>query len=235
MKQQSGMANRDLRLLSDEELTKVGGGLVTWGPDIFVTGWDPITGGGGGDGGGGGSDDEGGYTMDDRPNPETGGTGTGDFSVPKDTPCVSASPDGINLSDLNRVALALSRDIAAQNDDEWEYGAVIYALNGEIRATSVVTQQNPDGVVYPFHQIPSGAVVLALVQNHPEEPTVKDSIPSSPDWRTYERLLAGELRVPDGVSVDPKLLMYVYTNEDWKTRVYDKNDVDTGIKSCSLQ
>lgn len=181
--------------------------------------------------------------FDGEPNPtlspEPGGEGGPYEEMPaaKDTPCVSASPDGHSLAEINNIALHLSNEIAKLNDDDWEYGAVIYSLNGVIGFTGIVTQQNPERVNYPMDQVPDGAIVLAVVHNHPAEFGVDDGYPSPHDWNTYERLGQPDSPLLENgrIAADPKMLIYVYTNEDHKTRVYDKDDKGQESNECALQ
>lgn len=153
--------------------------------------------------------------------------------------CISSTPAGHDIAEINNVAKAIAADIASKNDDEWEYGAVIYSLNGTIGFTRTVTQQNPDHVDYPLWEVPEGAVILALVHNHPDVQFVNDQIPSNDprrldDWDTYEDIEAMNPAQNRGISADPNMLMYVYTNQSNKTHVYDKNDRRTGHESCPL-
>ena len=180
--------------------------------------------------------------YDGEPNPtltpETGGSGGPYEEMPaaKETPCVTASPDGHSLEEINNVALYLTGQIRAGRDGRWEYGAVIYSHNGVIGFTSVVTQQNPDQVDYPMEQIPDGAVILAVIHNHPEVHNVDDRYPSGGDWQKRAQLVqANSPLLTRGITADPKMLIYIYSNQDWKTRVYDKDDKDTSEPECSLQ
>ena len=180
--------------------------------------------------------------FDGEPNPtlspETDGSGGPYEEMPaaKETPCVTASPDGFSLDEINNVALYLSGKIREGRDGRWEYGAVIYSHNGVIGFTSVVTQENPDSVDYPIAQIPDGAVILAVIHNHPDVHNVNDTYPSLGDWQTRARLVqANSPLLSRGITADPKMLIYVYSNQDWKTRVYDKNDEGKTEPECSLQ
>jgi hypothetical protein len=74
----------------------------------------------------------GGYNTDNNDDPGGGGDGDGDTSTrePYDTPCVEALPAGINMVDINRAAMAASKAIAALNDETFEYGSIIWLLDG---------------------------------------------------------------------------------------------------------
>lgn len=183
---------------------------------------------------------EDGYDGEPNPtlSPETDGSGGPYEEMPaaKETPCVTASPDGYSLEEINNVALYLTGKIREGRDGLWEYGAVIYAHNGVIGFTAVVTQQNPNQVDYPFSQVPDGAVILAVIHNHPEVPRVRDTYPSPRDWNIYRLLIqANSPLLSRGITANPKMLMYIFSNEDWKTRVYDKNDQDGTQPECTLQ
>lgn len=223
-----------IQVLTDAEIALVAGGVDSVGKTIYVTGTrQAIT--IESDGGGSSSHLEG---SGMEPHPTIGGSGGGpiEYMEPaKETPCVTAAPAGFSLAEINNVALALSETIAKGNDDEWEYGAIIYAVDGRIGFTSVVTQQNPDNVIYPLGEVPDNAVILAVVHNHPDVHTINDTYPSEPDWENYDRLVNPPRPLPGGITADRNMLMYVYTNQDWKTRVYDKDDRSTTQPSCSLQ
>lgn len=170
------------------------------------------------------------------PEPSGGGGPYEEMPAAKETPCVTASPDGYSLAEINNVALYLTGIIRAGNDDEWEYGAVIYAHNGVIRFTGVVTQENPDQIHYPIDQIPDEAAILAVIHNHPEVHTIDDRYPSPRDWNTFRQLTqTNSPLLSRGITADPNMLTYIYSNQDWKTRVYDKDDVDNAAPQCSLQ
>jgi hypothetical protein len=182
----------------------------------------------------GGSDGEPNPTL----SPEPGGSGGPYDEMPaaRETPCVTASPDGYSLAEINNIAPYLTGQIRAGRDGLWEYGAVIYAHNGVIGFTAVVTQENPDQVNYPISQIPDGAVILAIIHNHPEDQMIDDRYPYARDWNTYRLLQqSNSPLLPRGITADPKMLMYVFSNQDSKTRVYDRNDHDTATAQCSLQ
>jgi len=178
--------------------------------------------------------------YDGEPNPTLSpeGSGSGGPYEPmdpaNDTPCVTASPAGYSLVEINNVAKSMASDIAKENDGAWEYGGAIFGSNGQIGFTGIVTQQNVDRVSYPISQIPDGAVILALVHNQPNQHGSDESWPSDVDWDLYGDLQDGTIALPRGITVDPNILMYVYTDEDFQTRVYDKNDKDNENEQCAL-
>jgi hypothetical protein len=85
--------------------------------------------------------------------------------------------------------------------------------------------------------VPDGARILAILHNHPDDTMIDDRYPSprsegGTDWEAYEAVRSwGGTR---GITVDQNLLMYIYTNEDRKTWVYDVTDKQTERTSCSL-
>jgi hypothetical protein len=174
-----------------------------------------------------------------------GGWGGGEEVVAKETPCVEAAPSNVPLQQLNNDALKLSNEIATRNDEMWEYGAIFYLKDGVLQNTGVFGGGQPGDINWNlgFVLIANGAVIVAILHNHPDEPGVDDTIPSldtmrnpgGHDWRVFDNFLSVSDRNSQGISTDPNLLMYIYTNEDSKTRVYDKTDRNTTQKSCSLQ
>ena len=187
------------------------------------------TGGGGTTGGGG----DGGGSTDPEANP---------------TPCVETTPltaPGATQQEINDAALAASKAIAAKNDETYEYSSIIYSLNGQVGYTTPFTQNNPDKVnlLGGIASVPNGAVIVGSVHNHPDDPGMTDTIPSGglnagSDWDAYSQMVnynrdhATDL--PRGITVDPNLLMYIYSDEDHETHVYDNTDKTQTTPSCSL-
>jgi hypothetical protein len=221
-----------MRALQPEELDIVAGGAgdTSSKAPIYVTGTRPpsipplpIPGSGGGGGGGG------------------GGIGVGG-PVAKQTPCVDTSFDSsdASLQAANNAALAASNSIAAQNDETFEYSSIVWSLNGQVGWTQPFTNHLTDQVNFlgGIGQVPSGAVILGIVHNHPDIPGINDTIPSptaegGADWQAYSQLQswAGTR----GITVDDNALLWIYSDEDGKTHVYDNTDRETQHTSCSLQ
>jgi len=217
-----------MRVLNEYEVNLIAGGWGSSSDDIVITGWRmhwedfswftiEIGGGGGGA----------------EPEPEP-------VDEPNPTPCVETSlSNGISTTDANRAALAASNKIAELNDEMYEYSSIIWWLNGEIGFTAPY-QGSPSEVNWlgGLDGVPDGAVIIGILHNHPDEPGIDDRIPSptslgGQDWTAYDQLRNwGGTR---GITVDQNLLQYVYTNEDGKTRVYDKTDKETQQASCTLQ
>lgn len=232
----SGDSGYIIRELSIKELKLLAGGWGTTGvtvvgPDPY---WDP--------------------TLPNDPNPDggyggNGGSGRGGQPEPvaNDTPCVEAAPAGVPLQEINNKALAASNAIAALNDETYEYAVIIWALNGVVGYTTPYTDHLADEVNWAGHlsEVPTGAVIVGIVHNHPDDPSIEDEIPSGAgrengeDWDSYNALVNynrdNNPDLPRGITVDPNMLLYIYTNETEKTRVYDKTDKSQTNPSCSLQ
>ena len=209
-----------MRELTLEELQLVAGGADT----IVVTGDRPDDGGWdwgdwydtGGDGGGG------------------GGGGGGDQGDPPDEypACIEAAPAGVSPTAITDAAKAASAAIAAGNDENIEYGAFIYELNGQVSYTPPFTNNSPDSVNFSTGSIPDGARVLGMVHNHPDQSGIDDRYPSENDWDAYNQLQAwNENR---GITIDPNMLMFIYSNEDKNVRGYDNTDKNQQSASCAL-
>ena len=169
----------------------------------------------------------------------TGGSGEAE-PVANATPCVEAAPSGVPLSEINNAALAASNAIAALNDETYEYSSIIWQLNGTVGWTAPYTDRDTDFVKWlgGLSHVPDGAVIIGIVHNHPDLSGINDTIPSPSnlggrDWSAYDAIRDwGGVR---GITVDPNLLLYIYSNEDHKTHVYDRTDKETTRTSCSLQ
>ena len=217
------------------------------GDSIVITGYAMTTSSAGGGGGGGGDwrelqSDSATITPTDPDELRA--------AEPLPTPCVEttfATP-GVSLTDVNRAALAASNAIAQQNDETYEYSSVVFFHNGMVGFTEPFTNRNPDEVDWINAEItsniPDGAVILAIVHSHPDERTVNDTIPSNrglidgyqDDWMMYNSMVSiADGALPRGITVDQNLLLYIYTDEDHKTRVYDKTDKGDSQPSCPLQ
>jgi hypothetical protein len=210
--------------------------------DILVTGdstendFSPPT---GGEGGAGGVGSGGGNEF----SPDNGGGG-GEI-VAEETPCVEAAPSSVSLQDLNNKALTESIAISNRNDETFEYGVILYLKDGVLHSTGVFGGQYTDRVDWNLGipLVPDGAIIVATLHNHPNENNVNDTIPSmdtmrnpgGTDWLAYDSFLTIAQRNTRGITADPNMLMYIYTNEDMKTRVYDKTERNTTQTSCSLQ
>jgi hypothetical protein len=151
----------------------------------------------------------------------------------------------VALQDLNNQALKASNDIHAGNDEMWEYGVIFYLKDGRLQNTGIFGGDSPGEINWSlgFARVPDGAIIVATLLNHPDDPNVVDSIPSMDtmqnpgghDWLAYNSFLLGGDSNSRGITTDPNMLMYIFTNEDNKTRVYDKTDRNTTHPSCSLQ
>ena len=55
------------------------------------------------------------------------------------------------------------------------------------------------------------------------------------DWNSYDSVKDIGTKDYRNITASNNLLMYIYSNEDGKTHVYDKTDRNTTQTSCSLQ
>lgn len=160
---------------------------------------------------------------------------------PKDTPCVEtafATP-GVDLKDVNRAALAGSNVIAGLNYTEVEYSSIIFVVDGKVGFTQPYTDNLEDEVnlLGGLQHVPSGAVIVGILHNQPDQINVLDTYPTEVDWAGYDEILnlssSGEL--PRGITADANMLFYVFTNDTDQTHVYDKKDKNTKRTHCALQ
>ena len=239
---------RELRELTPQETEFVAGGQDGWedsngngyydsGDTIVVTGYRVTTSGGGG-GGGGGLGEPGADSPTLTP---TGGDELLPAAEPLPTPCVEttfATP-GVNLTDANRAALAASNVIAGLNSDDWEYSAIVFFHDGKVGFTEPYTENSYDGVnlLGSIGHVPNGAIILGIVHNHPDDSMTNDSYPSQLDWSGYNQIqnLSSSGGLPRGITADSNMLFYILSDEDNKTRVYDKTDKHSERAACALQ
>lgn len=209
--------------------------LVSGGNYSTVTELDEIvvTGGGGwtdysdyydsGDYGGGGGGDQGDATDDDIPD------------------CVTDSPSITDEKMFMDVVQRLTDEIRGLYNDvegnedidssRYEYGAFIYEYNGQIGYGNITTNNSDEYVNITSAGVPDGARIVAYFHNHPDQSGIDDRVPSSDDWDNRRDLLS-ETNLPRGITIDQNLLLVVYSNEDDKSRIYDKNDEYTNTPSC---
>lgn len=215
------------------------------GPDeddeIFVDGVrlrSPTDDGGAGGGGGGGGLGEWGS---DTASIEAGSDAL-PAAEPLLTPCVEttfATP-GVSLTDVNRAALAASNVIAGlEMNDSMEFSSIIFFHNGMVGFTEPYTDLLEDDVnlLGGIGNVPTGAVILGIVHNHPDKNDVDDRSPTSIDWAGFDRIqsLSASGDLPRGITADTNKLFYILTDQDNKTRVYDKTDKNSERASCPLQ
>ncbi|NGM51797.1 hypothetical protein G5B46_19460 [Caulobacter sp. 602-2] len=218
-----------MRELTLEELELISGGIDTL-ETITVTGtrdgdgWDGWDGwwDGGYDGGDGGYDG--------------GGGDGGDPPAEEYPPCVEASPEGVAPGAILDAARNAASQIAAGNDETYEYGALIYELNGVVGVGNIYTQNNTGQVQIGAGGVPDGARIVGYIHNHPDVGGIDDRTPSDHaggDWDQYNGLI-NSTSLPRGITADPNMLLFIYTNEDGKVRAYDKTDEGTTTASCAV-
>lgn len=198
-------------------------------------------GGGFGSGGGGGRNLQPRQRSDD-------GSSDNPFPVANATPCVETTfvTPGATTASANNAALAAANEIAALNDETYEYSSIVYYSNGGMGYTAPWTNNLTNEVNWMggLSTVPSGAVIVGIVHNHPDDPVVNDTIPSGgsqdgQDWQAYSELVhfnsdSNPQNLPNGITVDPNMLLYIYSNEDHQTHVYDNTDQNQTSTSCSL-
>ena len=163
------------------------------------------------------------------------GDGGGDSPPPEPEPypeCVEAAPAGASSGDVMNAARNAAAAIAAGNDEGQEYSSLIYSLNGVVSHTAPRTDGSPDYVNWTTADLPAGATILGLVHNHPDQSGIADGMPSDQDWAAYDTLQNTPL--PNGITMDPNALHFIYTNEDSSTRVYDNTDKNQAAPSCAI-
>ena len=166
---------------------------------------------------------------------------------PKPTPCVEttfATPN-VSLTDVNRAALAASNVIKGLRDERYEYSSIVFLHGCQVGFTEPFTNRRSDGVDWMNQEIvsrlPDSAVILGVVHNHPNKSGIDDSVPSGEDpadgidWQSYDQMVSDSYSLPRGITVDSNMLIYIYTNQDSKTHVYDKTDKNQTSPSCLLQ
>ena len=204
---------------------------------IIVTGRVFVGASSGGSGGGGG----GGSLPPDDTTSIPGPTGEPITEIPGQeplaTPCVAttfATP-GVSLTDVNRAALAASNVIAGLADHRYEYSSIIFSHEGKIGFTEPHTDRLPGQVdlLGGRHNLPYGAIILAVLHNHPDLTRANDGYPSETDWGAYAQIESYDFGRE--ITVDTNFLYYISTDRDGKTRVYDKTDEFKTTKSCPLQ
>jgi hypothetical protein len=143
-----------------------------------------------------------------------------DCGPPPDGP----TPAGVDVDDIRDKAREVARDIAARND-AWEWGAIIYVLNGQLFSTGVVTQMQEDSIGFNYSNpgyIPNGAHIVAWVHSHPATSgTISQDYMSDRDagaGRTMRDNANGRF------TVDSALMTYLIDNELDRLLEFDGND-----------
>lgn len=213
-----------------------GNGYYNLGDTLVVTGSvfvGAYTGGVGSGGGGSLPPDD--TTSIPVPTGETATEIPGQESLP--TTCVETTfaTEGVSLAAVNRAALAASNAIAGLADHRFEYSSIIFYHEGKVGFTEPHTDRLPGQVdlLGGRHNLPSGAIILAVLHNHPDLTRANDGYPSETDWGAYAQIKSYDFG--RGITVDGNFLYYISTDRDGKTRVYDKTDEFETVKSCPLQ
>jgi hypothetical protein len=172
----------------------------------------------------------GGSPGGEGPDPGTGsgGGGGGDGGDPADPDCGDApngpTPQGVDINDIRDEARRIAADIADRNS-AWEWGSIIYVLDGQIHSTNIITQQSSEGVGFPYSSssyLPDRAHIIGWVHSHPYDRTGPDQgRMSGDDADAYETMIANA----DGrFKVDTNLMTYVLDNETGKLTEFDEDD-----------
>lgn len=174
-------------------------------------------------------------------------SGGGDVGQEQGLPtCVSDKPEISDESMFMRVISDLTRAFRGDYNgiegnlnvysSQYEYGVLIYELNGVIGHTNIVTDYRPDEVGVSTTSVPDGARIVAFMHNHPDVSFVDDRIPSighDGDWQRRNNFISSNLG--RGITIDSNLLLVLYTNEDNRTRIYYKSDEETTRSSCPVR
>lgn len=117
----------------------------------------------------------------------------------------------------------------------YEYGILIYEINGVIGYGDIQTSNSAGHVDITAAGVPDGARIIAYMHNHPDQAGIDDRWPSNHsggDWDQRDALVNSTLA--RGITVDPNLLLVLYTNQDDKTRIYDKSDKNKTVAACAI-
>lgn len=203
---------------------------------VYTAGLSSGAGGVGGGGGLGGLEDD---VISITPS-------TGDETIPAaeplPTPCVEttfATPN-VSLTDANRAALAASNAIKHIGIYQtYEFSSIVFVHNGQVGFTDPYTDLLEDDVnlLGGIGNVPTGAVIIGVVHNHPDQINVDDRFPSPRDWVGYSNIqeLSSSGSLPRGITADANTLFYMLSDQNRKTYVYDRTDKNTKSASCSLQ
>ncbi len=170
-------------------------------------------------------------TIGDVGEPPIGGdSGGGSFDHPDDEeedcgpPPDGPTPEVVDVNDIRDKAREVARDIASRNDN-WEWGAIIYVLNGQIFATGIVTQEQEDSIGFNYSNpgyIPNGGHIVAWVHSHPATSgTISQDYMSDRDagaGRTMRDNANGRY------TVDSALMIYLLDNDLDRLLEFDGND-----------
>lgn len=175
--------------------------------------------------------------------------GAPDFvPIPDELPaCVSTAPANVDEDALMKIIQYLTDELRGVynnvpgntqiDSSRFEYGVAIYEINGQIGYGDITTNNSPDYVNILTRGVPDGARIIGYMHNHPDQPGIDDRVPSSGygrDWDRYDNLVSSGAALSRGITVDANLLLVLYTNQDDKMRIYDKNDKNTSSASCAI-
>jgi hypothetical protein len=173
------------------------------------------------------------YYYPPPPPPYYGGGG-GYYPPPPTTypTCVETSPEGVSPADMLAAARAAAAEIEAANDENWEYGAFIYTLNGVVHRTPIHTDQSFDTINWSTNWLPDGARIVGMIHSHPNDGVMDQRMLSSQDWNAYNTLQNSTL--PRGITMDANALHFLYSDQDSGLRAYDNTDKNQTSPSCKV-
>jgi hypothetical protein len=159
----------------------------------------------------------------------------------REVKCVSTKFEITNTeaSRVNNAALDVSNQIKDKKGKEanWEWGAIIYELNGVVEHTPPFTSELPDRISWQFGLAPNGAIVIGTLHSQPYEGVEDQRIPSPGDWDVFDRIMKPDFVDSFGnkFQIDRNMLQYIVTNQDNLTRVYDRKDKPLAKDVTKLQ
>ncbi len=165
---------------------------------------------------------------------------------PEELPaCVSAQPANVDEDALMRIVQHLTDELMGVFNDvpgnididssSYEYSVLIYEFNGTYGYGNINTNNSSDHVNAVTNGVPDGARIIAWMHSHPDN-SIDVGVPSrhpGGDWDEY-RDLVNQGSLSRGITVDPNLLLVLYSSDDEKTRIYDKNDRTATTPSCAI-
>ncbi len=160
----------------------------------------------------------------------------------RNTGCVSTEFEKTNLetSRVNNAALDASNQIKEKTGKEanWEWGAIIYELNGLVQYTSPpFTSEKRDRIDWQFDLVPDGAIVVGTIHSQPYDGVEDQRAPSRSDWEVFDRIMKPDFAesYDSKFQIDGNMLQYIVTNQDKLTRVYDRKDKPRGDDPTRIQ
>lgn len=122
-------------------------------------------------------------------------------------------------------------------DRSWEWGALIYILDGELHSTTIITQQSSTEIGFPYGSnsyLPDGAHIVGWIHSHPDIPGQPPQMYMSGDDMGARQTM---LDHADGrYTVAENLMSYVVAMDDHRLYEFDQDDgegeLGTNVTPC---